>query len=116
MQTISFTLRYGSKTCAAVLVILILTVLDTYLTLDLVSRGAEELNPVMAYYLNRSPHLFFVVKYSLTCTSLVMILSISNPLSLGTRKIRRESLLVPFIIALAVVVHWQLYLLHHTID
>jgi hypothetical protein len=116
MQAVSFNLRYGCKTFAAVLVILVLTVLDTYFTIDLVSRGAQELNPIMAYYLNRSPHLFFVVKYSLTGTSLLMLLSISNPLSLGTRKIRRESLLVPFIIVLAMVVQWQLYLLHHTID
>ena len=116
MQTLSFTLRYGLKTLAAVLLIVILTIVDTYLTLDLVSRGAEELNPIMAYYLNRSPHLFFAVKYSLTCMSIAMILSINDSFSLGTRKIRSESLLVPFIIVLAAVVQWQLYLLHHTID
>ena len=116
MGSLSFTLRYGTKTFAAVLVIVILTIVDTYLTIDLVNRGAEELNPIMAYYLNHSPHLFFAVKYSLTCVSLVMILSINDPFSLGTRKIRRESLLMPVIIALAIVVQWQLYLLHHAVD
>jgi Domain of unknown function (DUF5658) len=116
MRALSFTLRYGLKTFAAVILIIILTIVDTYLTLDLVSRGAEELNPIMAYYLNQSPHLFFVVKYSLTCASIVMILSINDSFRLGTRKIRGESLLVPFIIALAAVVQWQLYLLHHVID
>jgi hypothetical protein len=116
VRPLSFTLRYGPKTSAAVFLIIILTIADTFLTLDLVGRGAEELNPIMAYYLNHSPQLFFFVKYSLTCASLMMILSIKHSITLGTRKIRGESLLVPFIIALAIVVQWQLYLLHHAID
>jgi hypothetical protein len=39
-------------TLAAILLILSLSILDAIFTMDLVSHGAEELNPVMAYYLN----------------------------------------------------------------
>ena len=71
---LSVTSHHGPGTFAAVLLIMILCVADSYLTIDLVSRGAEELNPIMAYSLNQSPLLFFIVKYSITCAVIMMIL------------------------------------------
>ena len=68
-EMLSITSHHGPRTFAGVLLIMILCVADSYLTIDLVSRGAEELNPIMAYYLNQSPLLFFIVKYSITCHS-----------------------------------------------
>ena len=62
MEEISFTSHHSPRTLAGVLLIVVLCVVDSYLTIDLVSRGGEELNPIMAFYLNRSPLLFFMVK------------------------------------------------------
>ena len=112
MRELSFTLFHGPRVFAAVLFIIFLTIADAYLTLDLVSRGAEELNPIMAYYLERSPLTFFTVKYFLTCAAIIMILSIKEIYIFGN-KIRGESLFAFFIFALASVVQWQLILLHY---
>jgi hypothetical protein len=112
---ISFTFHHGPITFAGVLLIIVLCVADSYFTIDIVSRGGQELNPIMAYYLNRSPLLFFIVKYSITCTAIMMILSIKSNYIWGIR-IRPEFFLVSFFIALALVVQWQLFLIRSATD
>jgi hypothetical protein len=112
---ISFTFNHGPRTFAAVLLIIVLCVTDSYLTIDLVSRGAEELNPIMAYYLNQSPLLFFIVKYSITCTVIMMVLIIRNNYIWRIR-INAGFFLVAFFIVLALVVQWQLFLNHMATD
>jgi len=63
---------------AAALCTIALSIVDAYFTLDLVSRGAEELNPSWPYYLEKSPLTFFTVKYLLTCAATIMILSVKE--------------------------------------
>ena len=103
--------HHGPKTFAAILVILMLSVVDAFLTLDLVHRGAAELNPVMAFYLDQGPLMFFTVKYFLTGASVLMILNVKDRTLLGTR-LQGKSLFVFFIVILAFVVQWELLLLH----
>jgi hypothetical protein len=107
--------QHGSKTFAAAMIIILLTVLDAYFTLDLVNRGAEELNPIMAYYLERGPLTFFAVKYLLTWASLTVILTLKEARFFGAR-IHRKSLLWLFMIALALVVQWELVMIHFPFD
>lgn len=113
MRDISFTFHHGPKVVAATLLIIFLTIADTFLTLYLVDRGAVEWNPIMAFYLDRDLLLFFTVKYLLTCASIIIVLSITKTRIFG-EKLRVNVLLVFFIIALAAVVKWQLILLHLT--
>jgi len=96
-----------------VLCVISLSVIDAFLTLELVGRGAEELNPIMAYYLEQSPLAFFAVKYLLTCAAIIIILSIREIYFFGIR-LHCEVLFAFFILALTLVVHWQLILLHYT--
>ncbi|MBN2032531.1 MAG: hypothetical protein JW836_04580 [Deltaproteobacteria bacterium] len=112
MQELSLTFRHGPKVFAETLLIIFLSIMDAFLTLDLVDRGAKELNPIMAYYLDRGPLLFFTVKYLLTCASIVIILSITKTRVFGG-KFRVKTLLVFYILALALVVKWQLILLYY---
>jgi Domain of unknown function (DUF5658) len=107
--------QHGSKTFAAAMIIILLTVLDSYFTLDLVSRGAEELNPIMAYYLERGPLTFFAVKYLLTWASLTVILTLKEGRFFGAR-IQCKSLLLLFMITLALVVQWELVMIHVHFD
>ena len=111
MRVLSFTYLHGPRLFAATLCIIALSIVDAYLTLDLVSRGAEELNPIMAYYLEKSPLTFFTVKYLLTCAAVIMILSV-NEIYIFGRRLRGEVLFAFFILALALVVQWELVLLH----
>jgi len=114
-EMLSITSHHGPRTLAAVLLIIVLCLLDSYFTIDLVSRGAEELNPIMAYYLSQSPLLFFIVKYSITCTVIMLILISADNYFWGIR-IRAGFFLVSFFIALALVVQWQLFLIHSVTD
>ena len=97
------------------MIIVLLSVLDAYFTLELINRGAEELNPIMAYYLERGPVTFFAVKYLLTWASLTVILTLKETKFLGFN-LQRKSLLWLFMIALALVVQWELVLLHFSFD
>jgi len=99
--------RHGSKTLAAILLIVSLSILDAIFTLDLVSHGAEELNPVMAYYLNHGPLVFFGVKYFLTCASIALILLIRD---IAKTKLQAKITFVLSMIPFALVVYWELYL------
>ena len=114
-EMISFTLHHGPRTFGAVLLIIVLCVADSYFTIDIVSRGGQELNPIMAYYLDQSPLLFFIVKYLMTCIAITMILSVKNNYVFGIR-IPTEFFLGFFFIALALVVQWQVFLIHGMVD
>ena len=112
MRELSFTCLHAPRVLAAALFIISLSIVDACLTLELVDRGAEELNPIMAYYLERSELTFFAVKYFLTCAAIMMILSIKEIHILGD-KIPGESLFAFFIFVLASVVQWQLILIQY---
>jgi hypothetical protein len=101
---------HSPKTVAVILLIILLSITDAYLTLYLISRGAVELNPIMAYYLDHSPLAFFGMKYLLTCASILVILMIKD-FYLFRTKVQGKILFAFHIIALTSVVQWELYLL-----
>lgn len=93
-----------------ILLIILLSITDAYLTLHLTDRGAVELNPLMAYYLGHSPLTFFGVKYLLTCASTIPILMIKD-LYLFNSRFQGKLVLVFHLVVLTSVVQWELYLL-----
>ena len=101
---------YGTKTFAAIMLLILLSIVDGYLTLDLVNQGAVELNPVMAFYLARGPLTFFWVKYLLTCAAAILFLSIKNVPLFGTR-VQGKVIFTFFLVAFAVVVQYEIFLL-----
>lgn len=101
---------YGPKTLVAILAIIALSILDALFTLFLISHGATEANPIMAYFLDRGPIAFFVAKYVLTTVCLILILAIRNFYLFNT-KARVKILYVFFMIYFALVVKWELYLI-----
>ena len=101
---------HSPKTLAVILLIILLSITDAYLTLDLISRGAVELNPIMAYYLDHSALTFFGMKYLLTCASIIVILIIKD-LYLFRTKVQGKILFVFHLIVLTSVVQWELYLI-----
>ena len=108
MEQLDFS--HDSRTLVATFLIILLTILDALFTLDLVRRGATELNPVMAYYLDYSPVAFFGVKYLLTSASIFLILANKNVYLFNTR-IQAKSLCVLFAVVLTLAVQWQIYLI-----
>ena len=88
--------------------ILFLCVLDALLTLFLLDHGAYELNPVMAYFLEFGPFVFFTSKYLLTITALICLLMFRN-IAVRIIKIRTISVLYFMAAFYLVVVAMELY-------
>ena len=103
--------RYSAKTLSVVLLIVLLSVLDALLTLDLIfNRGAVELNPVMAYCLEYGALTFFWVKYLLTCLGVLIVLLTKNVFIFKTG-FQAKFLFLLFLLPFLLVVHWELFLL-----
>ena len=70
--------RYSVRSVATILVILVLSISDAIFTLRLIAMGAEEVNPVMDFFLKLGPAVFLGVKYFLTVGSLLCFLILKN--------------------------------------
>jgi hypothetical protein len=58
--------------------ILLLSVLDAFLTVTLLTVGATEANPVMAFVLNEHPHLFALVKMAFTSVGVLVLVAVAR--------------------------------------
>ena len=102
--------RYSNKTLAVILTIILLSTLDAIFTLSLVKDGATELNPIMAFYLNHSPLLFFWMKYLLTLAPILLVLLHQNAYFFRN-KIQVKKLYILYIVPYFLVVNWEMFLL-----
>jgi hypothetical protein len=58
--------------------ILMLSVTDALLTLNLISKGAHEANPIMNYLLMQTPMLFATIKMALTGGGIVVLVALAR--------------------------------------
>ena len=66
--------RYSHGLLILLCTILFLCVIDGYFTIiNVFFMGASEMNPIMAYFLNRNITLFFLIKYGLTSIGLIFL-------------------------------------------
>ncbi len=101
--------RYGLHSLLVIATGLLLCIADAFFTLQLVNRGAHELNPVMSYFLRLGPGVFLAVKYAATGISLIVLLLFKNrPFWKGRIYGRHILAAVPFIYALLIL--WELSL------
>lgn len=102
--------RYSSNIFAAIVFILLLSVLDALLTLYLIDHGSTELNPVMSYFLGHGPFVFMGAKYFLTCMGVVVLLLFRN--ALRKRSVHHARHLFSYIIgAFTTVIVWEICLI-----
>ena len=101
--------QYGSGLFVSIIIILFLSILDALLTLFLIDFGAAEINPVMAYFLNFGPLTFIIVKYFLTCFSIIVLL-IFNNVFLRKIKIYTRHFFSYAIGIFMIVIGWELFL------
>lgn len=64
---------FGLRDFLTVLIVLLLSCLDAVFTIYHISRGATELNLLMAYALNIGIGYFFVLKYSITAAGVLIL-------------------------------------------
>jgi hypothetical protein len=89
-------------------------VTDAILTILLISHGAVEINPVMAFYLDVGPYTFLFVKYALTSVGLVILLVFRDRF-LHSIRIKAGAFLYVTLAAFLGVVSWEVYLIHKVI-
>jgi hypothetical protein len=106
--------RYNQKLFLAITAILILSILDAVLTLVVIQRGATELNPVMAYFLDHGTSTFIVAKYVLTSIGVLILLIFKN-VFLTKIKIYTHSLFPCVILIFTAVIVWELFLIFSTL-
>jgi hypothetical protein len=107
--------RYSSHLFAAIVAILLLSVLDALLTLHLIGRGSTEMNPIMSYFLRYGPVVFMGAKYFLTCFGVVILLLLRN--AVRKRSITHAETLFSYIIgAFTTVIVWELYLIFFVVS
>ena len=91
------------------LTILLLNVVDAFLTLTLIMEGATEANPAMAYILERFPKLFAVAKMTLTGGGVVVLVALARARIF--RLIRVSTVLHWFVLAYAALIIYEWWLL-----
>ena len=107
--------RYSSNIFAAIVLILLLSVLDALLTLYLIDHGSTELNPVMSYFLKYGPFVFMGAKYFLTCMGVVILLLFRNALRKRSESHTRN--LFSYIIgAFTTVIVWEICLIFFVVS
>ena len=102
--------RYKKSLVVAILSILSLSLLDALFTLILISKGAQEVNPVMLYYLNCGTDEFVLVKFGLTLFPLLILLFAKDAL-ITRYHINVSTLFHVFAAFFALVIVWEIYLL-----
>ena len=106
--------RYSKTVFRLIILILVFSMLDAFLTLLLIDHGAVELNPLMAFYLNIGPTPFVAVKYGLTSLSVFVLLVCSNN-TIRSLRIHTRSMFSIISLTFAGVIAWQLYLFYRVV-
>ncbi len=81
-----------------ILLLLIMTIVDGLITLDLLDTGCEEANPLMRYLLERGQMAFLLGKYILTAIGLPFLIAFKNHRLFRTRF--RVGYLIPAFVSL----------------
>lgn len=69
---------YESRYLILIVSILILCILDVYMTIKILQIGGKELNPVMLLLMQKQPALSLVLKYLITAACLIFLLIHKN--------------------------------------
>jgi len=101
---------YSPGLFRVILLILFLSLLDACLTLYLINQGAMEMNPVMAYFLDRGVGAFITAKYAMTSLSILILLLLSN-VFIRRLRIYTRTIFSYVILVLGSVVVWELFLI-----
>lgn len=102
--------RFPPRTMATIVVLLVLSLLDGLITIHLLDAGAEEINPVMKYLIDKGLLPFLLGKFVLTAAGIPLLLIFKNHYLFHSRF--RVGYLLPIFVGLYVLlITYQLCLL-----
>ena len=105
--------QFGTGTLITILLIIALCVCDAVLTVNLIGRGATEMNPVMSYTMQMGLVPFLIIKYVLTVVGLPLAVIFQSHYLLRT-PLRVGHSLVCVTVFYVVLVAYELYLMGQT--
>jgi len=91
------------------LTIVLLSVTDAFFTLTLLTNGAVEANPILAYILDYFPGYFAVLKMALTGAGVLVLVALAR--AKVFRIVRVRTVLQCFLVAYVVLVGYELWML-----
>ena len=97
------------RTAVVLICIAVCSALDAHFTILLTSRGAVELNPIMAYYLSIGPTAFISAKFLLTFCSLFILFTFRKVV-LQKVNLSPKSILPVISCGFMAVLAWELFL------
>lgn len=77
-QGLKFVGEYNPALLGFIVLLLIFSIIDGFMTLYLLDHGAHEINPIMSFSLRLGPWFFFASKFLLTCIGVMCLLVVSN--------------------------------------
>jgi hypothetical protein len=93
--------RYNAMILAMIVALLVLTIADGVLTIELLDTNSEEVNPVMAHLLVKGNNAFLIGKFILTAAGLPFLVAYKNHPMFGTRF--RAGFFLPLFVSLYIV-------------
>jgi hypothetical protein len=102
--------RYSPRLFAAMMGIIVLSILDAALTLYLVAHGASEINPVMNYFLQKGPAVFMTAKYLFTSIAVVIFVLLAHSVLPWSSSFTPQRLYRYALLAFGGVVAWEILL------
>ena len=100
---------HGHWVFVLTVIILVLSIIDGLLTLNLMSRGAQEVNPLMSFLIHINPYIYFFVKCFLTIAAVIILILLRNYRSKIFR-VRVSNLLPLIAVFFIIIIFYQLHL------
>ena len=101
--------NHGPGIFALAVIILTLSIIDGLLTLNLIGRGAHEINPVMSYLIQLNPYIYFFAKCFLTGAGVILLILLRNYRS-KLFGVRVSKLLPTMAVIFLIVTFYELYI------
>ena len=108
-QGIKFVDEYDHAFMGVIIFLVILSIIDGFMTLHLLDQGAHEINPLMSFCLDLGPWFFLASKFLLTCSGVMCLLVVSNSQVFGDR-IQVRDVFPAMLFLYLVVMAWNSFL------
>ncbi len=105
---------YSAHLLAVAIGILLLSVVDAFLTLILLQGGADEVNPVMAALLYKGAAAFTALKMALTGCSVLLLVFLSRYRFM--RLVRVDAVMYVVLAAYTTLISYEIWMLNHPLD
>jgi len=99
---------YGPYILGTALLLLLLCICDSYFTLILIQYGSTELNPILAWALNKHVIVFFLLKYTVTAFCIVLTVMHKHFRVFG---LKGYHVLLVCLVGYGLLIHYQLGML-----